>query len=74
MFAVRLLNILPVCQPLVGVTVDVLIAYSTFWLPGLVGMVTTFTIMLFAVGVPLGVGAPFGSKAVTFCAIRILLY
>ena len=43
---------------MVGIVVDVLMAYSTVWLPGLVGMVTAFTVMLFGVGVPLTVGAP----------------
>ena len=58
MFALRLLKVLLLCHPLVGVVVDVLMAYSTVWLPGLVGIVTMFTVILFCVGVPLTVGAP----------------
>jgi hypothetical protein len=51
------LNVLSACQPVDGVVVVVLTAYSTVWLPGLVGMVTAFTVMLVCVGVPLTVGA-----------------
>ena len=46
-----------VCQPLVGSVVDVLMAYCTVWLPGLFWIVTTFTVMLLVVGVPLTVGS-----------------
>ena len=59
MFGVKPVNVVPDCQPLVGVVPLVwLIAYSTVWLPGLVGMVTVFTVMLVWVGVPFTVGAP----------------
>ena len=45
----RPLNVVPLCQPLVGSVVDVLMAYCTVWVPGLVGMVRAFTVILYAV-------------------------
>jgi len=57
-FAVRPLNVVPVCQPLVGKLVDVLMAYCTVWLPGFNGIVTAFTVILLIVGVPFRVGTP----------------
>jgi len=63
----------PACQPLDGVAVDVLMAYSTVWLPGLVGIVTALTVMLFAVGVPLMVGAPLtAAPSPLFTALAVI--
>jgi len=52
-------NVVPDCHAFgsVGAVVDMLIEYSTFWLPGLFGIVTLFTVIQLCVIVP-AVGAP----------------
>jgi hypothetical protein len=54
-FAVSPIKVVLLCQPLAGIAVDVLIAYSAVC-PLLPETVTVFTVMLFCVGVPFTVG------------------
>ena len=67
----RSLNVLPLCHPLVGVAVDMPMAYSTDWLLGLAGMVTAFTVILFAV-LLCSVGAPLTAAPSPFAMVIVL--